>query len=309
MNNEKLVITIPSRGRPHNTTFKLIEKTKLPVYVYVHEPEYRAYKEYAPEHFNIVTHNCETIGEIRGLIQKQQAQMGNAILMLDDDILGFYQNDGLFKESFNTIVDKIEGIKDSHDILMMKGTYNIPQSLKTPICPGDKVIAIAYVLRPQVYEKGVIFPTDDISEDVDFTFQVLLSGLDVAILPYMYINKMGDPRQSHFGGMWYSKSAVKLYAKYGNLMHLFEKNNRLDAWIDYCQLEKYKQRNGEPLYSISSNSLILDLIKQSEIPDRIEEEYAGILRDAWGKISEKLATGKTPPKENDAYWRYCPFGG
>ena len=300
---EKLVITIPSRGRPHNTTFKLVEKAKCPVYIYIHEPEYRIYKECVPEHFIIVPHNYNNIGQIRGFIQKQQAEAGNAILMLDDDIRAFYQDNGLFKDSINTIIEKIEDVLNKHEIFVMRINTIMPTSLKNPILKTNgKIVGVSYVLRPLVYQKGIMFLNDsDISEDIDFTLQSVINKIDIAILPFICNSRMGEQGYTYFGREWYSTGMINCYKKYGNLISLFNTNSNVAAAeMDFHQIENYLLRGNTPLYSVKSNEVIQDLLKHGQADPSLFNVLA--------KISGRPSTNDIiPPLENREYWNYCPY--
>lgn len=303
-----LVITIPSRGRPFNTTFKLVEKANCPVYVYVHEPEFHIYKECAPSHFEIVKHNCNSIGQIRNFIQKHQAEAGNDILMLDDDIRAFYQNNGLWKASINDVLEKTEDFPD-YAILSVPAVASLPSNLRDAIQVWDKrFIGVSYVLRSSVYGQGLHFEeSPEMSEDVAFTIEASVMGLNVGLLPFISVSKCGVVGETYFGHPWYEMSGLSLYEKYGNIIKLVQSGNIASYILDLRQVEPYKLRGNKPVYSVKSNAVIQRLLEPNQSQGSVDPDFAKMLLKVWLSTRDKPMVDHAMPHTGDRYWLWHPY--
>jgi hypothetical protein len=249
-----LVITIPSKGRLQSETFRLLESANnldIFVYVYVDELEYTPYQETYPN-YNIIPHDKKTINDIRAFIQEHQHGLGNNMIMMDDDIKFFKDING-YSVSFNKIIrdvkealEKVDFVYFHHDGLQGFVTEENEQS---EIFTAASVIAMS----TNLYEKGVVYHNNVISEDFDFYFQVLLNNAKWRLLPY-FINKNTDINVSNFDLEFRNKSIIETYLKYGDVINLRLDLDELHPNIAEARIKEYKKHGA--VYSDKSDFFI-----------------------------------------------------
>jgi hypothetical protein len=258
MNN--FVIAIPSKGRLTGFTFSLLKNLSIPVYVYVDEKESDAYEDYYPE-FTIVPHNKKNIGAIRHFIQEEQAKAGNTVLMLDDDILGFYDEEAEYSVSLKKILNTIEDLLNKgNDAIGFRTIYQENDTSKIfKMSPDVPYFFAAFVLSPKVYMNGIRFTEEDtISEDSDFLIQVELhkDTVKTFMLPYGAKYLCND-FSTHFNNEWRNKASIKLYEKYGNLVNLYQNGDTVKTGIIYNNIKYYKEHG--LVYTKASNNVLVSM--------------------------------------------------
>lgn len=271
MNN--FVIAIPSKGRLTSFTFNILKSVSLavPVYVYTDEKESDAYEEYFPQ-FNIVPHNKKGIGAIRRFIQEEQAKAGNTVFMIDDDIIGFYDESAEYGVSLKKILNTIESLlNQGYDALGFRTIYQEDDSSKIyKMAPDDlPYFFAAYVITPKLYANGIRFSEDDcISEDTDFSIQVNLRHdiVKPSMLPYSIRYLSNDP-STHFESEWRVRARIKLYEKYGNLIKLHQNLSVITATHenDYNKYNHYKEHG--PVYTKKSNNALVSMWENKFLDD------------------------------------------
>jgi hypothetical protein len=259
---KNLAITIPSKGRLHGETFALVAKAKdTPVYVYVNQIEHEAYAEEYPN-FNLIPHDKKTINEIRLFIQEHQHSLNNNMLMMDDDIRGFKDEDG-HQISINYI---LRGIKDALEFKpfvyffhhgqeeMSKIIDNITYGIFTP--------ASAVALSSDLYTQNIRYPTDVISEDFGFYFLLLLNNIDIQLYSY-FIDKNTDNAISNFTTEFRNSSIIESYLLYGDVIEMQQDYDSILPNIAGSRIAHYKKHG--PVYTPESDR-VLQSIKLNEFP-------------------------------------------
>jgi hypothetical protein len=310
---ENLVIAVLSRGRPYNTTFRFIEKAVCPIYVFVHEPEYRLYKDAVPEHFEIVSHNEKDIGAIRFFIQERFAQEGKTVLMMDDDISAVWKSDGLFKAGINELLESVANHMEDYEALGFDFVPKLPDCLGDPAKPWFfKVLACMFVLSPSVFDKGVVFTTlsGGANEDMEFSIQCAIKDIHVGILPFSLHQLYGKAQHTYFGKWFYTSSILNLYEKYGNIMQLTT-TFPISGVINYNNVAGYKHRGGVPVYSKQSNKILFDATLDQAGLVAADPMYVNALFNTvtavQGKLDADDAVSFIEDEENTIYWNYVPF--
>jgi hypothetical protein len=262
---DNFIIAIPSKGRVTSPTLGYLKNVvNFPVYVYADEKEASAYEEYYPE-FNVVPHNKKNIAAIRRLIQEEQAAAGNTVFMLDDDILGFYDNTSEYSVSMREILDGIEdSLEEGYDFIglgIMSQKGKIDYTNKNVLFYG-----VATILTPGLWAKGVRFMEEDISDDLDFSIQLELhkDAVRTVRLPYYAKHTLNDPT-THFGDAWYTRSAIEMYKKYGRIIRLSLNIDRMSNDIDPTRFDEFKERG--PVYTKAANNMLISLYENKFIDE------------------------------------------
>jgi hypothetical protein len=263
---KNLVIAIPSKGRLYGETFTLVKKIKekkekIDIYVYVDEVELEAYSEEYPD-FIFVPHNKKSIGEIRLFMQEHQYHLGNDMIMMDDDIKTFLDING-FQISINRIIRETKEALEQ--IPFVYYYHNGQQSLTAD--PSNTEFGIftpasVVALSSELFESGIKYRNDVISEDFDFYFQLLMQDMDMKLLPF-FIDKNVDDLISHFTLEFRNSSIIETYLKYGDVIEMRQNYDALMPNIAGAKIANYKQ-NGA-VYSEESDTMLKN-IKENRFP-------------------------------------------
>jgi hypothetical protein len=276
---KNLAVTIPSKGRLYGETFNLVKKINeniTGVYVYVDETEYEAYSEEYSSIFTIVPHDKKSINEIRLFIQNHQHGLGSDMLMMDDDIKGFKDIERR-QISINRIIREAKEALEAVPFIyffhegqqeLAKNTDNIEYGIFTP--------ASAVCASSDLFDTGIRYRSNVISEDFDFYFQLLLNDTETVLLPF-FIDKNNDPSLSHFDLEFRNSSIIETYLKYGDVIELRQNYDTLLPNIAGSKIKDYKLRG--PSYTPESDS-ILENIRINRFPGYRLLEDREIAEDA-----------------------------
>ena len=260
---KKLAIAIPSKGRLYGETFSLVSKAKATdIYVYVDEVEREAYEEEFVGKFTVITHNKNSINEIRLFMQEHQHSLGNDMMMMDDDIKGFKDIDG-YQVSINKIIREAKEALEAVPFIyffhegqqdMAKDIDNLEYGIFTPasvVCESS-----------ELFDEGIRYRTGVVSEDFDYFFQLKLEEKPLLLLPY-FIDKNTDNVISHFNLDFRNASIIETYLKYGDVIEMRQDYDMLLPNIAGAKIAGYKQHG--PTYTPGSDA-ILENIKRNAFP-------------------------------------------
>ena len=262
MNN--FAIAVPSKGRVTSSTLTYLKNVAdVPVCVYADESEASAYEEYYPE-FAVVPHNKKNIGAIRRFIQEDQGEAGKTVFMLDDDMLGFFDETGKYSIPFRKVLGGIEDLLgQGYEIIGFKTVNQL-----TPEYPETLQLfyGAAMVLTPSLYAKKIRFTEEEVSEDTDFSIQLELhkDTVSAARLPY-HARFLFNDASTHFGNAWYTKSAVNIYKKYGRVIKLALNIDTVWSDLDPSKFAEFKERG--PVYSKAANNMLVSLYENKFIDE------------------------------------------
>jgi hypothetical protein len=262
---KKFVIAIPSKGRLYGETFSLVKKIKekIDIYVYVNEVELEAYSEEYPD-FIFVPHNKKSIGEIRLFIQEHQYQLGNDMMMMDDDIRGFKDIDSC-QISINRIIREAkEHIKQYplvyyfYDGAQMDAKV-IDEMEFGMFCPGAVVVE-----STELYEKGIRYRGDVFAEDTNLYMQLITKTPEVKslLLPF-FVDPNTENAISHFTTEFRNCAIIEAYLMYGDVIELRQDYDMLVASILADKIERYRLNGAS--YS-KENDVILKNIEANGFP-------------------------------------------
>ena len=253
MKKDNLAIAVISRSRPMGETFQWIRQAKIPVFAYIHEPEKTLYKEQLPENFNIVTHNFNTVGEIRNYVHRHQAKQKNKVLILDDDITGIWNHDKSFMASINEIIEIINATEA--DLILFQWQLDV-EAETIPLCG-------AYVAMPNMAH---IKMNEGIYENEDFDgyLQYFLHGAKIHTLPFIFTHEIRSS-DSHFNDIWKCLSMANMYKKYGDIVTLKFDMSGLYLTSEISLDTAEKRKNGKIQYKNETNAVIEDCIQKIKL--------------------------------------------
>jgi hypothetical protein len=247
---KNFVITVISKNRVFKETFTLLNVLKkYNIFVYVDEQEQDAYKEVYPK-YNIVPHTFKTINEIRGFIQKHQHDLGNDMLMFDDDI-HFFMNEECFIRPLNEVIETTIPEFKKYDFLYFKHKGD---TFKQYFQIGASVVGLSL----RLYDKGIVYKNNATFEDTDFHLTLTLKNVPSKLLPYRII-KNDDINLSSFGTEWYQRALITLYQKYGDIIYLVLDNDTLDYGILIEKFDDFKKYGA--CFDSKENKAVLENIK------------------------------------------------
>lgn len=245
----KLVIGVISRSRPAGSTFQWVKKASVPVFVYVHEPEKTLYEELLPENFTVVAHDLDTIGKIKNFVHQHQAELGNKVMIMDDDITGIWNYDKSFLVSINDIIEKVNSTKA--DAIVFQWQINGIGPLA--------MLCGAYVVFPHMVHIKMNEGKYE-NEDCDGFLQYYLAEAKIERLPFVIKHEINSA-DSHFSNIWRCLVSANMYKKYGDICRLRKAPGNL--FIEYdadLKIARDRKKNGIQ-YDFNSHKAIRDCIE------------------------------------------------
>ena len=217
------VITIPSADRTYGDTFRLIKNTDIPVYVYVRSYQIDDYKKVNPS-FNYVVIPKDDLGicQIRRFIQEHQHGLGNNILMLDDDLVGF-------ERFVNPVGTDLSCRLITFDEMIRVFRETIPDYDVVSVIAWNRIVKFKYYMdgdylpiisnvvyvSKRVFDVGVKYRDDVMSEDNSFSIDVHGSDkLRYKLLMYYVLLRNSD-LDTHFDHEWRVNAMIDAYLHYG----------------------------------------------------------------------------------------------
>jgi hypothetical protein len=212
-----------------------------------------------------VPHDKKVIGEIRAFIQEHQHGLGNDMMMMDDDIIGFKDKDG-HQVSINRVIGEAKKMVKLFPLvyflyrgheLSFKYIDDLPLGM---FFPGAVIVE-----STELYEKGIRYNGAVMSEDSDFYIQMLLNIPDVEMLLLPYFIYPNDVLSlTNFDQKWRNSSIIGIYLKYGAMIRLVQDCLSI-RWVAFIpdEIEKYKL-NGVT-YSKEGDTILAN-IKINKLP-------------------------------------------
>lgn len=246
-------IIIPSKGRPHGSSFGFLESEKLPYTIAVERSDYAIYAQALPNaNFWVLPKANKGIGYSRAYILSKATR---PFVMMDDDIINLYIRDAtMHKVSLRKFL--LTGwryfSKHNHPLGMMgckHGTFAIPKK-------ETSITTIAHIvfMNPFILRENSIQYDDTLKafEDIDILFQCIRQNV-----PFVRNNKLvyytTPSGTATKGGIDYSDH---LKSKYLNIMM-----KRYPKWIMQDKQRMTRSFDGQPLYHIDWKHILPTLEK------------------------------------------------